>query len=274
MRQIRLFFLSIIILGLSACNKETVDNTESVFYEYIPRTAEKVWVDNVLAEKESIKHKDEKEEFIHTKYSEIETGTSVSLSNYRFYLSTCNFGYDVLKNPNADNLENHSFLMPLFRILGDQYKGKADKMIEGQLKTVFEKNQNISSRSNALETRSCLSFIEYRTTPIKDISIYFSSDILGVKKGDSITKLLDVDFYGVKHKFIIKKDKKVFRPESKVMPLIKYFSYTPMAPVELYIMFKDNYKLNEKVTGKFTVVMETTEGKQIEASTREITLTP
>ena len=274
---IGMIFLStllLVLLGFSSCkHDEPREGLWGLAYEYVNRTAEYMWADNLKATKEFFNEGDKVIE--QYEYTELRNDTSIRLTDYALYINTCNVGYDKTDiEPDRYKHEDFSpYRYKVFRLLFDKYAAEPDPIIENQLRQHYEKDK-ISLR-NGGDLYLAFRMINYRTTPIKSINVYFSEDLLMVKKGETLNHLLNTSLYvRESYPFIITASKKVIWPKEKFFTLSKYLTYNPMAPSELILRFREGVKLTEPITGKFTVTMEPVSGKLITATTKTITLTP
>ena len=265
--------LILVLLGFSSCKEEESRGLTGVDYHFINRTGDYMWADNLSVQKEIIDLVGKVTE--KTNYNALPNNASFKLADYALYINTCNAGYDKTRlEPSEYKDENFSpYKLPVQRLLQDENALEPDPIIVNQLRQHFDKGPS-GLRSNG-GFYVILYVIEYRTTPIKSISVYFSEDLLGVKNGEPLNHLLNASLYSRESSpFIITGAKKVIWSTEKVFPLAKYLAYNPMAPTELVMRFREGVKLTEPVTGKFTVTMEPVSGKLITATTKTITLTP
>lgn len=266
----------VLCLSLFSCKKEEPNSDLSgVMYTYIARTAERIWADNALMKEETIKVGDTESKL--KGYTSLPTSATVSLQTYRLYINSCNVGYESTDlDPSVYSDSSFGALkLPLFKHILDKFRDKADPVIEAQLKQHFEKGSSSLRSSDGMAPKSYIRPIDYRTTPIKLISVFFSADFLDVVSGSSLNHLLSVEVKASDdHRFIITNSKKVLWVKEEEITLQRYLSYSPMAPVELFLKFNNGVKLTNAVTGHFTVNMETASGKIISATTRTVTLLP
>lgn len=266
----------VLCLSLFSCKKEGSDSDLSgVNYTYIARTAERIWADNALMKEETVKAGDTESKI--KGYTSLPTSASVSLQTYRLYINSCNVGYESTDlDPSVYTDRNFGALrVPIFKQALGKFRDKPDPAIEVQLKQHFEKGTLSLRSSGGVAPKAYFRHIDYRTTPIKLVSVYFSADFLDVASGSSLNHLLSVEVKASEdHRFIITNSKKVLWVKEEEITLQRYLSYSPMAPVELFLKFDNGVKLTNAVTGHFTVNMETESGKIISATTRTVTLLP
>lgn len=285
-----IFAVSTIILlaltaGLVSCNgSEKPDHrlTDKVRYSFIARSAKYMWANNVLVEWQT-----DENGYARPKCRDVEPSEELTLSQYLLFVSTCNVSAESI-GESADHF--FPYYSPLHRILGEMDAEEGDRLIKNQLEKHY--NDDHAPGPRALSGGDIVSALppiqmEYRTTPIRRLSVSFSADLGGIKAGNPLDRYLSVDFTHLlfafpgnsgfdiaAYTFIVAADEKVYWPEQQSMTLEEYMSYSPMAPTELFLKFGDDLHLTEPATGFFTLTMETDRGDILTAITRTLTLRP
>ena len=125
-------------------------------------------------------------------------------------------------------------------------------------------------------TRTALLYIEYRTTPIKDLKITSSVNIGDIRAGESLNDLFLIREYPPYQEFIITKNKDVIDAHEKLydISVSQYLSYHPMAPAALKLKFRDDVSIAEATKATFTIELTTDEGNVLKSETRAVNLLP
>ena len=211
-------------------------------------------------------------------YSYLESKNKVSFDKYVLELSTCNVSWNyILQSIEQEKTEYvekvrtgvyDSLMTPAYRYMSFNNISpvdKSDREIERKISQYY-----------GVDTRSAMTKIDYRTTPIKDLKITSSVKIGNVKAGDSLNDLLEVYGYSENHSFIItaNKDLIVGRDNITQISIDQYLSYHPMAPAAMKLKFRDGVKIDEPVDACFQIELTTDDGRVLKAESRHITLVP
>ena len=203
---------------------------------------------------------------------------SVSVQKYTLEFTTCNVDMDVVNYGDSLNYkqtyesgdEEILFRNPVYDVLrfcANSMEDAPDKIIEAKLSDYLY---------NRKTTRTVLEYVDYRTTPIKDIKITASADINDVKAGESLNKQFLVDGYPRYHNFIITSNKDLITDSKKIsnITIDQYLYYRPMAPADMIFRFVDGFDVKAPVETTFTVEITTLDGHVLKSETPLVTLTP
>lgn len=265
--------LPLVAICLFSCKEKSENRLSGLAYEFFARSSNYLWADNLSSKTEVVEINNTKGEY--TSYNALKPNSAIPLASYRLYINTSNVDYDQteLKPSQYQDPLFSPFMAPNFRVLNGRFAENADPMIEAQLRQHYEGSK--SHLRSATMPMLALKLIDYRTTPITNIKVGFSEDFMGNKAGQPLNHLFDVDIRASQdNSFIITQSKKVMWLKDKSISLQAYMDFTPLAPVELFLKLKSNVKLPERVSGNFTVTMETKTGEVLSASARPIELIP
>ena len=126
-----------------------------------------------------------------------------------------------------------------------------------------------------LGTRTNIITIDYRTTPIKDMLIFSNVDICGRKAGESLNDLFIIMGYNdAYYPYIITADKRLITNKNDILdiPVEKYLSYHPMAPVRINMRISDIATIENETKARFFVTLTTDDDRVIRMQTHEVVL--
>lgn len=266
------FLFLFLFLFVSCKEREDRRPLSGTSFDYIARSAKMMWAENALREVKTeingVKLPKGSPPIVLN--NRIETNGSLRIPSYRLYITTCNVEQDSFLGPGEiDNKTFDVLEFPIYDLLGRDFAEAPDFIIEAQLKQRFEERG--ATTRVAAPLRVNLILIDYRTTPIRDMSIHFSEDFMGINAGSSLNHLMLIE--SIYRRFIITGSKQVISASGE-MSIDKFLSFSPMAPVDMFLRFKSDVKPSQPVSGYFTITMETLEGEVLTAKTRPVTLTP
>ena len=272
MKKISLLLL--LFLSFVSCKIEEDDGLfpEEISFDFHSRECKYMWAFNVSkTEKPYYGITTIENEYIGSKQS-------VSVQNYTLEFTTCNVDMDVVNYGDSLNYkqtyesgdEEILFRNPVYDVLrfcANSMEDAPDKIIEAKLSDYLY---------NRKTTRTVLEYVDYRTTPIKDIKITASADINDVKAGESLNKQFLVDGYPRYHNFIITSNKDLITDSKKIsnITIDQYLYYRPMAPAAMTFRFVDGFDVKAPVETTFTVEITTLDGHVLKSETPLVTLTP
>ena len=260
--------LALCTTAFISCNKDDEDIIyEKTDYVYIPRKCNFIWAHNakLVTEQQGTS--------ANTLVQPIDMGTNVAVKDYILGFSTCNKAWDYILPSMSDQTyaeqfrtgEIDSMLAPAYTMLDFQMNDEHDKAIEQKLDDYFMPS-----------TRLNLIFIEYRTTPIKNIKITSSVAVNGIAPGESLNSLFTIFGYANRHDFIITADKDLITDNNKLynIPLDQFVSYHPMAPTAMKMKFIDGVTIEKSEDATFHIEITTDDGKVLTTDTRSVHLEP
>lgn len=274
----RIIFSILLMASLFACNDDHNQNDlrEGVIFRFFARECNYVWADN-------FKHTEITAYGITSlSFDPVPKDEVIKLSDYTLFFNTCNVGLDefpeTYKKVFLSENYNPTYMAPyqFFSKLSDPRTDASDSEIENKLSSyleaVYGKKGVRAARSEA--PQAILQGIDYRTTPLEAIDITCSKDLFGVKAGNSLNQYFKIIGYPSYHSFIISKHKGLLTENIRDISISKYLSFSPMAPAALYLSFREDAKISEKVTLQFFVELQLEGGKKISAASKELTLKP
>jgi hypothetical protein len=274
MKKISLLLL--LLLSFVSCKKEEDDGIihEDTVFDFFSRECKYMWAFNVKKTESKVDGFDAS--YIERKY--IGSRQSVCVQNYTLEFTTCNVDMDAIVYDDGFNYkekydsgdEEILFRIPVYSALcrrDNSMQDASDKIIEAKLSDYLY---------NRKTTRTVLEYVDYRTTPIKDIKITASADINDVKAGESLNKQFLVDGYPRYHNFIITSNKDLITDSKKIsnITIDQYLYYRPMAPAAMIFRFVDDFDIKAPVETTFTVEITTLDGHVLKSETPLVTLTP
>ncbi|MBP3245412.1 MAG: hypothetical protein J6M59_09965 [Bacteroidaceae bacterium] len=274
MKKISLLLL--LLLSFVSCKIEEDDGIihEDTVFDFFSRECKYMWAFNVKKTESKVDGFDAS--YIERKY--IGSKQSVCVQNYTLEFTTCNVDMDAIVYDDGFNYkekydsgdEEILFSYPVYEALwyrDNPMEDAPDKIIEAKLSDYLY---------NRKTTRTVLEYVDYRTTPIKDIKIAASADINDVKAGESLNKQFLVDGYPSYHNFIITSNKDLITDSKKIsnITIDQYLYYRPMAPAAMIFRFVDDFDIKAPVETTFTVEITTLDGHVLKSETPLVTLTP
>lgn len=274
-----------VLPGLSGCKENEVNPMEELGFVFTGRMVNYVWSDNL--KKEFISHTVNNQTLSYDCLRKIEGNESVGVQDYILSFNTYNVGFEEIgtKHKNYFAYFNSESYDPIndapfkrcFDIPGDSQ----DVKIENEIKSVLSRQYGdiTSTRSSedlneSPRTRAIIEKVDYRVTPMEGIKITCSESIFGVKSGESLNDMFVVHSFPSFHQFIINKDRVAVRGPLTNISISKYLSYSPLAPAQVFMAFKNGVELEEGVTACFTIELTLDNGRKISGRTRAITLVP
>ena len=264
------------LLSFVSCKIEEDDGIihEDTVFDFFSRECKYMWAFNVKKTESKVDGFDAS--YIERKY--IGSKQSVCVQNYTLEFTTCNVDMDAIVYDDGFNYkekydsgdEEILFSYPVYEALwyrDNPMEDAPDKIIEAKLSDYLY---------NRKTTRTVLEYVDYRTTPIKDIKIAASADINDVKAGESLNKQFLVDGYPSYHNFIITSNKDLITDSKKIsnITIDQYLYYRPMAPAAMIFRFVDDFDIKAPVETTFTVEITTLDGHVLKSETPLVTLTP
>ena len=265
-----------LLLSFVSCKIEEDDGIihEDTVFDFFSRECKYMWAFNVKKTESKVDGFDAS--YIERKY--IGSRQSVCVQNYTLEFTTCNVDMDAIVYDDGFNYkekydsgdEEILFRNPVYSALcrrDNSMQDASDKIIEAKLSDYLY---------NRKTTRTVLEYVDYRTTPIKDIKITASADINDVKAGESLNKQFLVDGYPSYHNFIITSNKDIITDSKKIsnITIDQYLYYRPMAPADMRFRFVDGFDVKAPVETTFTVEITTLDGHVLKSETPLVTLTP
>lgn len=278
MRIVKVFLTALTgILCMTSCIKIDPGRiVEEVHFEYLGRTAQFVWADNIRGEEKAAPTPN-------TTYIDMTpllNDAPVKLSEYVLGFSTCNVGISDVQSIlpyYADNFNSSNYnplvLAPFMAI--QQWENNLadakDPVIESKLDECF--NTKDEGRSTPL-SRAYIDYLDYRVTQLLNLKVSCNKDMFGVKAGESLNSYFVVESYPQERHFIITSNKDVITDNIRNISLAKYLAYKPMVPAGMYMMLKKGVTIPAAETVEFTVELTLEGDSTISATTKPVTLLP
>lgn len=126
-------------------------------------------------------------------------------------------------------------------------------------------------------TRANLVVLQYRTTPVKDMTITSDIDICGRKAGESLNDLFTVmGYHDSKYPFIVTVDKQVVTSKADILdiPVSCFLGYHPMAPVRITMRMNSDAMVEAETKACFFVTLTLENDRVIRMKTHEVVVKP
>lgn len=278
MRIVKAFLTALTgVLCLASCQKVDEEGLSGIGFDLLAREARFVWADNIRGFEVTFQDPDSTKGF---NTVPLPTNSSVKLSEYILFFNTCNVDVSDIKYPDGRSYETYFMsenyhpltsapYMELRFMLPNALTDATDPVIEKNIKQ-YLKTKHAAKRAS----RFNMEFVDYRTTPLKNIKVTCNQDLFGVKAGESLNNFLVVSGFPLYHDFIITSGKNLVTGKTTDISLSQYISYRPMAPAAMSLMLRRGLSIPEKVTAQFTVELTLEGDSVISATTKPVTLLP